>query len=353
MKPRSLRVRLLLSAAVAVFLALAAAWLVMTFVFGRHIERRVQADLVREGMQLAANLTIGPDGRPLLSREPGEVRFGEPASGLYWQLTTRAGSLRSRSLWDQALPASPVVRAREWNHRSASGPFEEQLLLVERVIRPDRDGPEVLIQLAIENKSLYKARREFGAELALFLLLLWVILSAASWTQVALGLKPLARVRDALDALKRSPGARLPEDFDASALLTVRSSWPSDTGFSMKSSAPSRVASTAVSTVACPDIMTTGPSEPESAHSLSREMPSVSGIQMSSSVRSKLLLRRASRARAASSAVVTSYPSSLRISCRSSRIFASSSTTRILAVFTRAFSYAGPDEPSPRPARRR
>ena len=211
MKPRSLRVRLLLSAAVAVFLALAAAWLVMTFVFGRHIERRVQADLVREGMQLAANLTIGPDGRPLLSREPGDVRFGEPASGLYWQLTTRAGSLRSRSLWDQALPASPVVRAREWNHRSASGPFEEQLLLVERVIRPDRDGPEVLIQLAIENKSLYKARREFGAELALFLLLLWVILSAASWTQVALGLKPLARVRDALDALKRSPGERLPE----------------------------------------------------------------------------------------------------------------------------------------------
>ena len=209
MKPRSLRVRLLLSAAVAVFLALAAAWLVMTVLFGRHIERRVQTDLVRDGMQLAANLSIGRDGLPLLNREPGDVRFGEPASGLYWQLTTPAGSLRSRSLWDQALPASKVVRAREWSTRSAGGPFEEQLLLVERVIRPDRDGPEVLIQLAIENKSLHEARREFGAELALFLLLLWVILSAASWTQVALGLRPLSRVRDALDALKRSPGERL------------------------------------------------------------------------------------------------------------------------------------------------
>ena len=209
MKPRSLRVRLLLSAAVAVFLALAAAWLVMTLLFGRHIERRVQTDLARDGMQLAANVSIGPDGRPMLSREPGDARFAEPASGLYWQLTTPAGSLRSRSLWDQALPASKVVRAREWSMRSAGGPFEEQLLLVERVIRPDRDGPEVLIQLAIENKSLHEARREFGAELALFLLLLWVILSAASWTQVALGLRPLARVRDALGALKRSPGERL------------------------------------------------------------------------------------------------------------------------------------------------
>jgi hypothetical protein len=59
-KLRSLRVRLLLSATAAIFVALAFAWLVMTLLFERHIERRVQTDLVREGMQLAANLSIGP-----------------------------------------------------------------------------------------------------------------------------------------------------------------------------------------------------------------------------------------------------------------------------------------------------
>jgi signal transduction histidine kinase len=208
-KSRSLRVRLLLSAAVAIFIALAAAWLVMTLLFERHIERRVQADLVREGMQLAANLAIGSDGTPRLSREPGDVRFAEPASGLYWQITTARGSLRSRSLWDQSLPASQVARAREWSVRLVGGPFEEQLLLVERVVKPDRDGPDVLLQLASENKSLHEARSEFGAELALFLLLLWAILSAAAWTQVALGLRPLARVRDEVAALKRSPRERL------------------------------------------------------------------------------------------------------------------------------------------------
>jgi signal transduction histidine kinase len=208
-KPRSLRVRLLLGAAVAIFIALAAAWLVMTLLFERHVERRVHADLVREGMQLAANLSIGPDGAPLLSREPGDLRFAEPASGLYWQVTTARGSLRSRSLWDQSLPASHVARGRDWNTRFISGPFEEELLLVERVVKPDRDGPEVLLQLASENKSLHDARREFGTELALFLVLLWAILSAAAWMQVALGLRPLARVRDQVDALKRSPRERL------------------------------------------------------------------------------------------------------------------------------------------------
>ncbi len=209
MKPRSLRVRLLLAAAVTIFLALAAAWVVMTLLFERHIERRVEADLVREGMQLAANLSIGPDGAPLLSREPGDLRFAEPASGMYWQVATARGSLRSRSLWDESLPASQDARARDWSTRFIVGPFEEELLLVERVVKPEREGPAVLLQLGFENKALHEARAEFGAELALFLVVLWVILSAAAWTQVVLGLGPLGRVRDEVDALKRNPRGRL------------------------------------------------------------------------------------------------------------------------------------------------
>jgi signal transduction histidine kinase len=207
--PRSLRVRLLLAAAVAIFVALAAAWVAMTLLFERHIERRVEADLTREGMQLAANLSIAPDGAPLLSREPGDVRFVEPASGMYWQVSTPHGTLRSRSLWDQSLPGSDVANARAWTTRFIVGPFEQELLLVERVVKPERDGPAVLLQLGFESEALRAARAEFGAELALFLVLLWAILSAAAWTQVVLGLRPLARVRDEVDALKRSPRERL------------------------------------------------------------------------------------------------------------------------------------------------
>ncbi len=48
----------------------------------------------------------------------------------------------------------------------------------------------------------------------------------------------------------------------SSARSTVRSSLVSDSGFSTKSNAPRRVASTAVSTVPCPLIITTGQSKP-------------------------------------------------------------------------------------------
>lgn len=209
MKLQSLRMRLLLGAAVAIFIALAAAWFAMTLLFERHIERRVEADLIRDGMQLAASISIAPDGTPVLSGEPNDARFAEPASGMYWQVSTPGGSLRSRSLWDESLPASEVAKARGWSTRFIRGPFEDELLLVERVVRPEPGGADVLLQIGLENSSLHQARAEFGVELALFLGLLWLILSAAAWMQVSLGLRPLSAVRNEVEALKRNPRERL------------------------------------------------------------------------------------------------------------------------------------------------
>ena len=79
--------------------------------------------------------------------------------------------------------------------------------------------------------------------------------------------------------------------------------------------APTRVASTAESIVPWPDIITTGiVNKPAADHSLSSEMPSVSGIQMSSSTRSGRRSLRLARALAAFSASHTVCPSSARIS---------------------------------------
>jgi signal transduction histidine kinase len=208
-KPRSLRVRLLLAAAIAIFIALAAAWFGMTWLFERHIEHRAEGELIRDGMQLAANLLIDERGMPVLRNEPSDAQYAEPAGGLYWQASTAAGSLRSRSLWDERLPASEVAKARGWSTRFIAGPFEKELLLVERFVRPEQDGRDVLLQVGSENESLRRARDEFGAELALFLLLLWSILSAAAWMQVTLGLRPLTAVRNEIDAMKRNPRERL------------------------------------------------------------------------------------------------------------------------------------------------
>ena len=105
-----------------------------------------------------------------------------------------------------------------------------------------------------------------------------------------------------------------------------------------------RVASTAVSMVPWPDIITTGMvSWPLAAHSLSSVMPSVSGIQMSSSTRSGRAASRAARAAAAFSAERTSWPSSVRISESSSRMPTSSSTTSIWAILFSVCRQRQPD----------
>ena len=115
-----------------------------------------------------------------------------------------------------------------------------------------------------------------------------------------------------------------------SAFFTVLRSFCRAIGFSRKSTAPTRVASTAESIVPCPDIITTGMvSKPDDDHSLSSEIPSVSGIQMSSSTRSGRFSLRHLRAADAFSATITLCPSSERISERSSRMPISSSTTSI------------------------
>jgi signal transduction histidine kinase len=208
-KTGSLRLRLLLGAAVAIFAALGASWIAMTWLFERHVERRVEADLVRNGKELAARVAIGADGVPTLSAQPGDGRFAKAASGLYWQVSTPRGALRSRSLWDQALAPSTTVPSDRWSTRFAQGPFEDEVLLVERVVHLGEGGDGVLLQLAHESQSLQLARSEFGAELAAFLLLLWLILSAAAWVQVELGLRPLRQIRASLQALRQDPSRRL------------------------------------------------------------------------------------------------------------------------------------------------
>jgi signal transduction histidine kinase len=209
---RSIRVRLLIAAIGAIFLALAAAWAVMTVLFARHIERRVQSELVRTGEILAANVATSIHGLPILAREPVDSRFETPASGLYWQVSTGAGILRSRSLWDQNLPPSPGASISEWALRITAGPHEPEIVLVERVIHPERNSSQVLIQISAENASLLLARKEFGNDLGLFLVAMWAVLSAAAWLQVKLGLAPLLRVSAEVQTLQSSTLQRLSFD---------------------------------------------------------------------------------------------------------------------------------------------
>ena len=212
MKGRSLRGRLIGGGMLAILAALAASWLAMTWLFERHIERREIAELVRTGQALAAGVRLEPNGAPVADVVLHDPRLLKAMGGFYWQVSTPAGLKTSPSLWDQTLKRPAGAPADAWGSRIAVGPFGDRLLLVERTVRPDRNGPAVLIQVASDEKVLRLARAEFGHDLALFLAGLWVVLSAAAALQVTLGLSPLARIRDDLARLRKSPSARMSDD---------------------------------------------------------------------------------------------------------------------------------------------
>ena len=212
MRAGSLRLRLILGGALAVLVALVVSWLAMTWLFERHIERRETDELTRVALNLVAGLSVDPAGKPVVTGAPADPRLQAPAGGLYWQVSTAAGTVRSRSLWDQALKPPAEAPAEAWRTRIAAGPFDDRILLVERRVRPDHAGPAVLVQVASEEKALRAARAEFGRDLAIFLAGLWAVLSAAATVQVVLGLSPLARIRADLTRLRGSPSARLADD---------------------------------------------------------------------------------------------------------------------------------------------
>lgn len=210
----SLRLRLLLASVASIAVALLLAGLALVALFERHVERRVDAELETYIRQLAGNLDVGADAAPALSADPADPRFTQIFSGLYWQVQDHSGGpvLRSRSLWDYVIPLPAdalepgVIHAHE-----LPGPEGSRLHVQERpVIYDTGAGRRVLrIAAAIDRRTLEQARAEFAAELAVALAVLGLVLVAAAWVQVTVGLRPLEAVRRGISEIRSRSRRRL------------------------------------------------------------------------------------------------------------------------------------------------
>ena len=203
----SLRLRLLAGGAAAVVVALLVAGAGLVYLFERHALRALADDLEVELRQALATIEVDPTGRPSLRREPSDPRFADPLSGLYWQATTEAGEIaRSRSLWDATLPLpNDRLAPGEVHHHRIPGPGGSELLAVERtVLLSVREKPvPVRIIIAADLAQVKVARRSFTGDLAPALGILGLVLAAAMWLQIGLGLKPLERLRDGIAAIRQ------------------------------------------------------------------------------------------------------------------------------------------------------
>jgi signal transduction histidine kinase len=209
---QSFHARLIAGAALAVLFALAIAGSGLVWLFQRHIEQREAYSLEAKAHELLPGLRLDAAGRPIATTRPSDGRFWRPAGGLYWQASTPAGSIYSRSLWDQTLgePAAPT--GEQWALRMADGPFRHRLVIITRLIRPDPARGGITVQFATDDDALMVFLQEFRLETTLALCLLWLVLVIAAVVQVRLGLRPFRRIGVEVDRLRRHPAERLSVD---------------------------------------------------------------------------------------------------------------------------------------------
>jgi signal transduction histidine kinase len=219
----SLRLRLLAGAAVFILAALALSAGALTYLFERHVERWINAELSTYIDRLIAGIEKGPDGTLTVARAPGDPRFQRPLSGLYWQVNIEPQGpvIRSRSLWDFEITLPAEANVGDTLHEyELPGPDGKLLHLVQRRIElPARlGGNTVRVATAIDDASINAASRGFAGALVPLLAVLALLLMAAAWAQVSIGLKPLAVMRSKLADVASGAAPRLGNDFPAEVL---------------------------------------------------------------------------------------------------------------------------------------
>lgn len=231
----SLRLRLLAGTLVWVLLTVVVAGWALGRMFAEHVERQFQAELATHLNQLAAHLAIDAEGRPGLGAVLSDPRFARPYSGLYWQIDVladagaegasgpagdaagRRGALRSRSLWDvvlavpRDLPADGQVHAHD-----TEGPDGAPLRMIEQVLRP-AERPDMALRVIVAANAALVAEpvARFQRLLAIALALLAAGLAVAALVQVRVGLRPLARLRDGLAAVREGRSGAIDGRFPA------------------------------------------------------------------------------------------------------------------------------------------
>lgn len=209
--PRSLSFRLLAGALVWITVALGVAGAMFSTMFRGHVEAQHAARLEALLGQLAGAIEVGADGQVTLLRELADGRFRKPYSGLYWQVADSGGApvLRSRSLWDAALPLPPDTVAGGAHLHVLQGPDGQRVRVLERAVTlPDS---ERWLRLAVgENLAVMQRSLEaFDRVLALSLGTLGAGLAVAAAVQVFGGLMPLRRLRRALARVRHGRAGRL------------------------------------------------------------------------------------------------------------------------------------------------
>jgi signal transduction histidine kinase len=205
---------MLVFSAIAIALSLTAANFALTALFERHVTRHYDAELQSFLRQLAGSVEFTSGGKIALGRPLQDARFDEPLSGLYWQIEEDSSGLimGSRSLWDNRIPLpKDVVPLGTVDSHVLPGPRGAPVRVQERMVAFDLpQGTRTLrMAVAMDMAQIAAARGAFAHDLWPFMTVMGILLLAAAWFCIGIGLKPLDRIRRNLNAVRAGATRRL------------------------------------------------------------------------------------------------------------------------------------------------
>ncbi|UXN75136.1 hypothetical protein N8D56_09670 [Devosia sp. A8/3-2] len=214
MNIRSLRLRLMTLTMVWVIVSLVAAALVLQYLFTINIERSAREEMAAAISRLAA--LIVPAADPPAIRSPmTDPRYDTPFGGRYWQIEAidTKTVTRLRSMWDEGIDVADDYEG-VFHHSMPDG---RHLILLTRRLQVDGPaGPRTyLVTVGQDHDPIYRANQAFARDTTRLLILLGAAILAAAYLLLLLGLGPISRMRQSIEAVHRgdapAPGRSIPQ----------------------------------------------------------------------------------------------------------------------------------------------
>lgn len=200
----SLRFRLIVGSAMVVTTAILIAALFIAGLYHTHTTDRFTSELDHHLDELVGLTTVGADNRPRVRQPLSDPLFHVPASGLYWQIDRLGGdSLRSASLGSNSLVSGSSETG--WDD-AKMGP--ERLLQRSQAIESG-EGERLVVTIAADRRLLEEQVGQFHPDLAGSMVVLALLLIGGAVALVRFGLKPVHRLGEQVDQLRRGAIERL------------------------------------------------------------------------------------------------------------------------------------------------
>ncbi len=207
MKSGSLKLRLLALAALGISCVLGLAGFGFNWLYKQHVEKFVLTELTMHLDQLLADVALTEAGKVEANPVLSDPRFEQPGGGLYWQIDIPAQrSLRSRSLWDEALVVPTPPKSTDENHAHILAlPSGGEIFALEKLIVVSNNAnaeKSIVVTLGIDRHRVTNSITEFLQALLWGLAATYIALLATTAAIISLGLRPLQAVKQGIAELR-------------------------------------------------------------------------------------------------------------------------------------------------------